>query len=108
MASIKDPQWTDGLPARVASAIKAEGFTGREELRAALIDGRIALGGVKYGICRIPNIGTLGLSKLYAWVGIASDEDLNAIREGRRHQVAIEKAIVFLESNGYRVEKLNG
>ncbi|MCP5230680.1 MAG: hypothetical protein H6948_01055 [Zoogloeaceae bacterium] len=78
--------WTDGLEPKLANALIAARYTSRDDVRAAVERGEIA---VKNGRGTVPWIGPASVAEIRAWLGMESAE--------------IADAIALLERHGYTV-----
>lgn len=89
--TFREPNWTDGLCVRVASALQAHGFKDVEEVQRACERREITF---------VKSLGKKGMAEVYAWLGMTVEFSASQQKE-------IQRAIFLLERNGYRIEKVD-
>ena len=89
------PRWTDGLRPRTGNSLRVAGFKSREEVELLLANKGLSVGDVY-------EIGQKAIDEIRHWLGL---EAFQKSKSGT--EAAITRAIMLLERNGYRVEKMS-
>lgn len=100
----KGHYWLCGLQTSAATRLIGAGFTSKDEVLAALHDGRLCRVKNNRGNPRYHGLGNKGLENICEWLGV-SPTILKPPQPDPPGPGSIHNAIVFLERHGYEVIK---